>query len=207
MLLTILVALGLSLAACGLPSKPQARVTNFDSVVLSNDLWVGDDARVVDDFQAADAVITGSMTAQTGVVTDTLAVAGVSAGYITATQSITSPDLTLSDDLTVSGLASIGEFGRFVAQSVHACADSTPITATGTYQPISATANLTSCTLATTGFTAGDVLVLTNVVTWTIGISDTGTTMLNADRELGQYDTLVTLFDGTNWLELSFTNN
>ena len=41
----------------------------------------------------------------------------------------------------------------------------------------------------------------------TITISDTGTLKLSGNIALGQYDTLVLISDGTNWVQLATTNN
>jgi hypothetical protein len=79
------------------------------------------------------------------------------------------------------------------------------ITATGTYQPLTAAGAVSTGSIA--AGTAGDLLVLTNIGSNAIVISDTGTVMLNTDRTLGQYDTMVLLSDGTNWLELSYNDN
>lgn len=164
MVLTILVALVLAVAACGLPSKPVSRVSNFDSVVLEQDLWVGDDAKVVDELEVGD-------------------------------------DLTVTDDVVIGGLR------RISAQTAISCTTGGYITPTGSYQQlecyVSTPVSLTNIAIGT----AGDLLFLTNTCTQTIYITDTGTTMLNTGRTLGQYDALLLWCDGTNWLEVSYTDN
>lgn len=53
----------------------------------------------------------------------------------------------------------------------------------------------------------GVILILHNTGTDVITITDTGVIMLNTSRALGQYDTLMLKSDGTNLMELSYTNN
>ena len=44
-------------------------------------------------------------------------------------------------------------------------------------------------------------------MTNTITITDTGTLKLSGNAALGQYDTITLWSDGTNWIEISETNN
>jgi hypothetical protein len=76
----------------------------------------------------------------------------------------------------------------------------------GTYQPIAAAGTVTP-TISTSGFTAGTLLRLVNTSAQSIVFVDTSTLMLTGDITLGQYDTLSLVFDGTNWIELSTSNN
>ena len=55
--------------------------------------------------------------------------------------------------------------------------------------------------------TAGRVIVLVNVGSNTITLTDTGTLKLSGNAALGQYDNITLMSDGTNWVELSETNN
>ena len=112
---------------------------------------------------------------------------------------------TLVGDVTLTADIVVGLFGRLTAQTAITVTGGGTLTPTGTYQPIQAAGAVGLSDIAIT--TAGDVLVLTNISATTITITDTGTTMLSANRAIAQYDTLVLLCDGTNWLELSFTNN
>jgi len=50
-------------------------------------------------------------------------------------------------------------------------------------------------------------LVLVNVGSNTITLTDTGTLKLSANAALGQYDTITLQSDGTNWIELAKANN
>jgi hypothetical protein len=103
-----------------------------------------------------------------------------------------------------SGASGVGTWLDLGAQTTITVVNGSAFTATGSYQPIQAVANVTP---TITMQDAGDMLIVTNVSTYTITIVDSGTTMLNTDRALGQYDTLMLLCDGTNWLELSYTDN
>lgn len=79
------------------------------------------------------------------------------------------------------------------------------ITPTYTLQPITSADAVFTSNLA--AGVAGRLLILWNVADTTITISDTGTIMLSADWAGTQYDTLVLLSDGTNWLELARSTN
>jgi len=94
---------------------------------------------------------------------------------------------------------------RSSPQDTLAVTQDATITPTGMYQPLSAVGNigLSSITVGT----AGDWLLFTNTVTYTICFTDTGTLMLSGDTTLGQYDTLLLACDGTNWIEVAQANN
>lgn len=81
----------------------------------------------------------------------------------------------------------------------------TEISPVGTYTQLSATEAVGTGSI--TAGTAGQLLILTNISAHAITITDTATIMLGGNRALDQYDTLVLLSDGTNWLELSYTDN
>jgi hypothetical protein len=89
-----------------------------------------------------------------------------------------------------------------------------PLTPTGTFMPIQAASNLTISTIypitPTTGANyamPGDLLIVQNVNTFSIGISNSTTVNLSADLTLGQDDTLVLMWTGSGWIELSKANN
>jgi hypothetical protein len=96
------------------------------------------------------------------------------------------------------------------------------IRAVGSNQPISSTAavgtsHIQTGTLTTGAYPTvtvmaptvprGQLLLLHNVGAYTITITDTGTTRLAGNAELGQYDTLLLQWDGTNWLQVSKADN
>ena len=95
---------------------------------------------------------------------------------------------------------------RIAPQDVQTVTTGMTLTPTGAYQPLQAIGADRGFGAISAG-SAGDVLLLQNVLTYTVGVSDTGTLKLGGDRTLGQYDTLLLVCDGTNWLEVSYTNN
>jgi hypothetical protein len=78
-------------------------------------------------------------------------------------------------------------------------------TPTATYQPVVAAGEVTPT--ITAGATAGRLVVLTNTGTNVINLADSGTLMLSAAAALGQYDSLTIVSDGTNWIEISRSDN
>lgn len=129
-------------------------------------------------------------------------------------------DLTVGDDVTATGdiagasvaassmtLTGAGVLGtvRLTPATAISVTMNMTVTPAGSYQP------LTSAGTVGTGVivagSAGDVLTLVNNSNTTITISDTGTLKLSGNIALGQYDTLVLISDGTNWVQLATTNN
>jgi hypothetical protein len=143
------IAAGLLAALLSLPVLAQG-ITNFDTIWLSGDLRVADDATVIDDLTTRD--------------------------FIASQQT----SITVTDGMT--------------------------ITPTGAYQRITSAA--ATGTSAIGGYsTAGRVIVLVNVGSNTITLTDTGTLKLSGNAALGQYDNITLMSDGANWVELSETNN
>lgn len=108
--------------------------------------------------------------------------------------------LTLSDGNLV-----IADFARYTPQTAIAVTDNSIITATGTYQQLTAAGN--TATASVVCGTAGNIVTLVNTTTNTIVLTDTGTLMLTGNLTLGQYDTATLLSDGTNCIQLGTTNN
>lgn len=129
----------------------------------------------------------------------------------------TTDDVTVGDDLTVTDAASVGgdltvTAGAVVGtdfnlaeQTAITVTQSGTLTPTGSYQPITAAGDLSFSAIA--AGSAGDVLTVINESNTTITITDTGTTMLSGNAALGQYDSIMMLFDGTNWIEVAQTDN
>lgn len=124
-------------------------------------------------------------------VGDTLTVIGASTFAAAITQS--DGDLTVADDLVLA------------AQTAITVTDGAAFAPTGTYQAIQAAAEVTPT--ITAGATAGTVVTLINTSAQTINLADSGTLMLSAAGALGQYDALILWSDGTNWIEISRSNN
>lgn len=117
----------------------------------------------------------------------------------TVTDGLTTADLTVSDDATVADL--------YVAQqTAQTIIYQGTITPTGTYHQITAAAARGTSSVAGVS-TAGRVVTLVNVGSNTITLTDTGTLKLSGNAALGQYDSLVLISDGTNWIQLSKTDN
>jgi len=110
-------------------------------------------------------------------------------------------DLTgdMTGDLTNS------TYINLVSQTSITVTNSAAFTPTGTHQGITAAGEVTPT--ITAGVTAGNLLILVNSSAQTVNLVDTGTTKLSAAWAGGQYDTLLLMSDGTNWIEISRTNN
>lgn len=80
------------------------------------------------------------------------------------------------------------------------------ITPTGAYHQITATAARGTSSVAGVN-AAGQVVTLVNVGSSTITLTDTGTLKLGGNAVLGQFDSLTLLSDGTNWIQLSKSDN
>lgn len=127
-------------------------------------------------------------------------------GAVTINDAITTEDLTVTDDLVVTDDATIGDdlnVADLIA-STYTTITVTPgstITPTGMYQRItSATAAGTS---AIANPTAGRLLIVVNVGSNTITLTDTGTLKLSGNAALAQYDAIQLLGDGTNWIQIA----
>lgn len=118
----------------------------------------------------------------------------------------TGSDLTLGDDLTVTDLFSAGKIRAARGTTQTLTADAT-ITDTWTYLPITAAGAIGTSGIASTTSVAGDILILTNVGSNAIVITDTGNTVLGGNATLGQFDTLSLVFDGVRWVQLATANN
>lgn len=100
----------------------------------------------------------------------------------------------------------INDFLITAVQVPLAIADGTVINPTGSYQPIYA-AGAVSTTLMGTGYDTGTWVTLVNTGTNAITLADQGAFKLSGDLTLGQYDTVLLMFDGTYWVQRSTANN
>lgn len=118
---------------------------------------------------------------------------------------ISTDDVTVGDDIVVTDDATIGGLYKLSkAVSVTVTPGST-ITPVGSYQLLTSAANVGTSDI--TVLAAGTVVHLINVANTTITLTDTGTLKLSGNAALGQYDSLTIISDGTNWIEVSETNN
>lgn len=114
-------------------------------------------------------------------------------------------DLVVGDDLTVTGDTVLGGFTRHSKATAVTVTNGGTITPTASYQPLTSTANRGTSSIAV--LSAGTVVHFVNTANTTITLTDTGTLKLSGNAALGQYDSLILLSDGTNWIEVSETNN
>lgn len=173
---------------------------NSGNVVISGTLTVSDTSALV-----GATTVTGAFAANGGITADTTAFSVAD----TTGNTIVSGTLTVSDTSTLVGVVTttsdmvVGTDLRLNPQTA-ITVTTAAFAPTGSYQPISAAGWVTpTITIAT----AGDFLVLVNTSAFTTTIEDTGTTMLNTVWNGLQYDTLTLICDGTNWLEISRTDN
>lgn len=138
--------------------------------------------------------------------------ATVQGGGLTVTGATTLADTTVTGTAALTGNLTQADGNVTVADDLNVAAQTAIsvtmnaiITPTGTYQPLESAGTVNTASVA--AGTAGDLLVLVNTVNTSIVLTDTGTLKLGGNRTLGQYDTLTLWSDGTNWVELSFTNN
>ena len=170
-----------------------AGTTHLSALSTTGDVTVGDDLTVTDDAAVGDDLT----------VTDDAAVGGALA--VTGASTLTGA-VTTGGALTIGTIATIGTFEKFTACTVISPTDGAVITPTCTYQRLSSAGEVTP-TITTTGITTGTLLVLINTTNTTINLADTGTAKLSAAWAGGQYDALVLWFDGTNWIEISRSDN
>jgi len=104
-------------------------------------------------------------------------------------------------------------FSEFLAaeeQAVVVVGSGLSITPTGTYQPITSTAwvtTSTSCAIIS-GTVEGQLLILVNEnASDAITIDDAANTRLSGDAVLGNDDTLMLIWDGADWLEIAQADN
>jgi hypothetical protein len=115
-------------------------------------------------------------------------------------------DATVGDDLTVTDLFATGKIRSTRGTTQTLTADAT-ITDTWSYLPVTAAGAIGTSGIASTTSVSGDILIVTNVGTNAIVITDTGNTVLSGNITLGQFDTLSLVFDGQRWVQLATTNN
>jgi hypothetical protein len=140
---------------------------------------------------------------------------GVTAVDFTSTDDITSgDDMTVTDDLVVSGSLSVtgnstlGEdvlvdnYQSFTKQTRIVVTDGSTITPLGTYAPISSTAT-TGTSSITAGERAGQLLILHNVGSNTITLTDTGTLHLTGNGTMTADDSTILVWDGSAWNQIA----
>jgi fibronectin-binding autotransporter adhesin len=217
MIVALLVHLGVPAPEAGEFEVSPQGITHLSALATIGNADVGGSLTVTGASQ-----LTGNVTAS-----GTLAVTGASTltGTVTA-----SNDVSIGGTLSASGAASlstlstsgaaslgslaitnagtVGSFWNVSAGSTVACSDGGVITMTATYQPLSATGTVTPALSTTaTGVTTGTLLCLVNTSANTINLADSGTARLAGAWAAGQDDAMWLVFDGTNWVEVSRSDN
>jgi Flp pilus assembly protein CpaB len=116
-------------------------------------------------------------------------------------------NLTAGGNVIASGKVKAGTWGQFTRASVITVTNGGTIAPGGSYQPLVATAAAGAALTVTAGMQQGFVTVLVNESSNTITITDTDPGKLASNVALGQYDSIVLICDGTNWIELARSNN
>jgi hypothetical protein len=141
---------------------------------LHGQVWILNDILITDDVTAEDVITTDDVTAGDDVVaTDDV----FATDTISATWSAHSERSALT----------IGESGT--------------ITPTGTYQRLTSAGNVGTSSIANP--TEGRLLILHNIGSNTITLTDTGTLKLSGNAALGNLDSVVLMADGTNWIQIA----
>jgi hypothetical protein len=109
----------------------------------------------------------------------------------------------IATNLVTQGYVSVGSDLNLFKTATLSVTNGLTITA-NSYQPLSSAGTVT-ITLAAKD--AGDIVVLENTTNTTINMTDAGNRKLTAAWAGGQFDSIVLIFDGTNWIELARANN
>lgn len=108
---------------------------------------------------------------------------------------------------TITGTLTVGTFLNTAPTSALPVVASTPIAPTRTFQILSSAGAVDPGGIGN-GTTAGQILILEQSSNQTITLTEAGTLHLGAaTRALGQYDTIILMWDGAAWVELAFTDN
>ena len=108
-------------------------------------------------------------------------------------------DATVADDLTTADLY----LSKQTAQVIGAGGTITP---TGMYHPITATVATGTSSIAGVS-TAGRVVIIVNIGSNAVTLTDTNILKLSGNAVLGQFDNITLISDGTNWVQLAKTDN
>ena len=134
-----------------------------------------------------------------------LLVSGDATLHDTAVQELTAVEV-FGGRVEVAGEVEAG-YLTFGSGAVISVTNGLTITAQGVGVPLESAGNVGTSNIVTTNASAGSVIVLWNTANTTITITDTGHLVLAGNAALGQYDTLMLMYDGARWVELSRSNN
>jgi hypothetical protein len=176
-----------SLAALGTFAATGAATLNGGLAMDTNRFTVAD--------TSGNTLIAGSLAANGGITADSTA--------------FTVADTTGA--VTTASSASIGTWVKLGAQTAVVVTAGSIITPTGTFQPLTSTGAQTcsTTTCIANGATAGDVLILRNAnASDAITIDGTGANVeCKTDKVLGAQDTLTLIWNGSDWVCLSLSDN
>ena len=116
-------------------------------------------------------------------------------------------DARVGGNVLATGAVNVGTLLRMTPAATAVIVADGTLTPVGSYQPISSTAAVGTSVIATTTRTAGELLYLINVGSQTVTFTDTGSLKLSGNAALGAGDTLLLVFDGTNWNQAGKTDN
>ncbi len=108
-----------------------------------------------------------------------------------------------------TGNTFVNGFARLGAAATISVTNGSIITPTATYQPIQSAGTVTATAVATTDFSAGQIVTLINTSNTSIILTN-GTNLKlpsASNLTLGQYDAVVLWFDGTRWIAVANENN
>lgn len=188
--LGIALVVALLLGVMALPAVGQASRTRLNWLIADK-LTVGSDGMT----NAGTMAVTGASTLTGAVTMGNSLTVGTSISVDGST--------TLTGDVATMADLSVADKFNVAAQTSITMTQAGTLTPTGSYQPITAGGSISFGDI--TAGEAGDLLVLINTSSNTI--TDTGTLKLSGNAALGQYDTITLWSDGTNWIEISETNN
>lgn len=112
------------------------------------------------------------------------------------------PSLTTFGNVVSQSIVRIQTFIQPVKQTRIVVTDGSTITPVGTYQPISSTAATGTSSIAA-GSVAGQLLILHNVGSQTITLTDTGTLHLTGNGSMTADDSTILIWDGSAWNQLA----
>lgn len=123
----------------------------------------------------------------------------------TVADALSAADVTASDDLVVGDDSVFGGFVRFTPGSEIVVTSGSTITPVTSYVPITGSTGVGTSSIAV--MPAGTAIYVVNMANTTITLTDTGALKLSGNAALSQYDNVTLVSDGTNWIEISETNN
>ena len=196
-------------------TEPLARAvgdTNFTNLVTSGGVTAGGSVIAGGSLAAVGpAALNGGLTVDTTafsvadgtgatVISGTLAVSGTTTLQAVSGQAMTAGGLIAAN----AGIAN-GSFYRASAGTTITATNGAAVSlASKQWQPLTSASDVTP---TVTIPTAGTLVCVVNLGSYTITLQDTGNQVLASDAALGQYDVLCGYSDGTRFMEIARSNN